>query len=100
MNYCEFALFYLRICFTCVTITSVRSCRTVNLAPQPGKEIAPMTTLYRPTREEIDHAAEAMTVAYTGDTARIDRAVQLIEGSMLVASSGCHSTSNTAISPV
>lgn len=37
-----------------------------------------MTTLYQPTQTEIDHAAEAMTVAYTGDARRIDRAVQLI----------------------
>jgi hypothetical protein len=37
-----------------------------------------VTTLYQPTQAEIDHAAEAMTVAYTGDSARIARAAQLI----------------------
>lgn len=37
-----------------------------------------MTTLYRPTQYEIDHAAERMTVAYTGDSKRIAKASQLI----------------------
>lgn len=37
-----------------------------------------MTALYIPTQAEIDHAREGMTVSYTGDTARIDRAAQML----------------------
>jgi hypothetical protein len=37
-----------------------------------------MTHLYQPTQNEIDHAAEEMTLAYTKDTKRIERAAQLL----------------------
>lgn len=37
-----------------------------------------MTALYIPSQAEIDHAREDMVVHYTGDTARIDRAAQLL----------------------
>ena len=37
-----------------------------------------MTALYIPTQSEIDHAREGMAVTYSGDTARIERAAQLI----------------------